>query len=162
MRGNLPKHPTLVTGACVTAAGIALVVACSAPTPSAPPGALAQQGGSGATVGSVLQSSNAAPTGAYFDFQVEKQASPYPGSPAPRYPDILQTAEITGEVIAQFVIDTSGHVEMNTFKVIKSDNDLFTDAVKSVLPRCRFYPAELGGRHVKELVQEPYVFNMKA
>jgi periplasmic protein TonB len=98
----------------------------------------------------------------YFDFQVEKQASPYPGSPTPRYPDMLQTAGITGEVIAQFVIDTSGHVEMGTFKVIKSDNDLFTDAVKSVLPRCRFYPAEVGGRHVKELVEEPYVFNMKS
>lgn len=161
MRRNLPKHPALVAGGCVTAASIALVVACSAPTPSAPPSALAQQSASGATIGSVLQRSNAAPTGVYFDFQVEKQASPSPGSATPRYPDTLQTAGITGEVIAQFVIDTSGQVEMNTFKVIKSDNDLFTDAVKAVLPKDRFYPAEVGGRHVKELVQEPYVFNMK-
>lgn len=98
----------------------------------------------------------------YFDFQVEKQAAPYPGSPSPRYPDMLQTAGIAGEVIAQFVIDTSGHVEMNTFKVIKSDNDLFTEAVKAVLPKKRYYPAEVGGRHVKELVEEPYVFNMKS
>jgi periplasmic protein TonB len=97
----------------------------------------------------------------YFDFQVEKQAAPYPSNPAPRYPDMLQTAGITGEVIAQFVIDTSGHVEMSTFKVIKTDNDLFTDAVKAVLPRNRYYPAEVGGRHVKELVEEPYVFNIK-
>jgi periplasmic protein TonB len=98
----------------------------------------------------------------YFDFQVEKQAAPYPGSPSPKYPEMLQTAGIAGEVIAQFVIDTSGHVEMSTFKVIKSDNDLFTDAVKAVLPRKRYYPAEVGGRHVKELVEEPYVFNMKS
>jgi periplasmic protein TonB len=98
----------------------------------------------------------------YFDFQVEKQAAPYPSNPSPRYPDMLQTAGITGQVIAQFVIDTSGHVEMATFKAIKSDNDLFTDAVKAILPRCRFYPAEVGGRHVKELVETPYVFNMKS
>jgi protein TonB len=98
----------------------------------------------------------------YFDFQVEKQAAALPGNPAPRYPDMLQTAGIAGEVIAQFVIDTTGKVDMGTFKVIKSDNDLFTEAVKAILPRCRFLPAEVGGRHVKELVETPYVFNMKS
>jgi periplasmic protein TonB len=97
----------------------------------------------------------------YFDFQVEKQAASYPSNPKPQYPDMLQTAGIAGEVIAQFVIDTTGHVEMASFKVIKSDNDLFTQSVKSVLPRSRFYPAEVGGRKVKELVELPYAFAVK-
>ena len=74
---------------------------------------------------------------------------------------MLQTAGIAGQVFAQFVIDTTGHVDMNTFKVLKSDNDLFTQEVKTALPKRRFYPAEVGGRKVKELVQHPFAFDIK-
>jgi protein TonB len=97
----------------------------------------------------------------YFDFQVEKQAAEVPGSPNPSYPDMLTSAGIEGEVIAQFVIDTTGHADMSTFKVLKSDNDLFSQSVKSALPKMRFYPAEVGGRKVKELVQLPFAFALK-
>jgi periplasmic protein TonB len=94
----------------------------------------------------------------YFDFQVEKQAAQIPGGPTPRYPDMLQSAGIPGQVLAQFVIDTTGRADMSTFKVLKSDNDLFTQEVKNTLPKMRFYAAEVGGRKVKELVQLPFSF----
>jgi protein TonB len=97
----------------------------------------------------------------YFDFQVEKQAAQAPGSPSPRYPDMLQSAGIPGEVLAQFVIDTTGKADMSTFKVLKSDNDLFTQEIKNTLPKMRFYPAEVGGRKVKELVQLPFTFKLQ-
>lgn len=97
----------------------------------------------------------------YFDFQVEKQADKRPDSPTPRYPDMLQSAGIDGQVLAQFVIDTTGRADMGTFKVLKSDNDLFTQEVKNTLPKMRFYPAEVGGRKVKELVQLPFAFSIK-
>ena len=45
---------------------------------------------------------------------------------------------------------------MATFKVLKSDNDLFSNAVKNALQRMRFLPAEVGGRKVKQLVQQPF------
>jgi periplasmic protein TonB len=96
----------------------------------------------------------------YFDFQVEKQAGPAPGSPPPEYPDMLRSANVEGEVLAQFVIDTTGRADVSTFKVLKSTNDAFTDAVKRALPRMKFFPAEIGGRKVKELVQEPFAFNL--
>ena len=32
----------------------------------------------------------------YFEFQVEKQVSPFPGNPAPRYPDMLRSANVEG------------------------------------------------------------------
>jgi protein TonB len=96
----------------------------------------------------------------YFDFQVEKQAAPLSSNPRPPYPDMLQQAGVAGEVLAQFVIDTTGKADMSTFKVLKSDNDLFTQSIKSTLPRMRFYPAEVGGRKVKELVQLPFAFNI--
>lgn len=96
----------------------------------------------------------------YFEFQVEKQVSPYPGNSAPRYPDMLRSANVEGEVLAQFVVDTTGRADMGTFKVLKSTHDLFTNAVKSALPNMKFYPAEVGGKHVKQLVQMPFQFNL--
>ena len=96
----------------------------------------------------------------YFEFQVEKQVAPYPGNSAPRYPDMLRSANVEGEVLAQFVVDTTGRAEMNTFKVLKSSHDLFTNSVKQFLGGARFYPAEIGGRKVKQLVQQPFNFTL--
>ncbi len=96
----------------------------------------------------------------YFDFQVEKPVAPVPGTGAPRYPDILRSANVTGEVLAQFVVDTTGRVEVATFKVIRKSHDLFESAVRQALPNMRFLPAEVGGRKVKQLVQQPFVFSL--
>ena len=95
---------------------------------------------------------------AYFEFQVEKQVHPASGNPPPRYPDMLRSANVEGEVLAQFVVDTTGRADMGTFKVLKSSHDLFTNAVRSTLPNMRFYAAEIGGRKVKQLVQMPFQF----
>ena len=94
----------------------------------------------------------------YFEFQVEKQALAREGNIPPRYPEILRSANVSGEVLAQFVVDTSGRAEMKTFKSLKSDHDLFTSAVRTALPQMRFYPAEVGGRKVKQLVQQAFKF----
>jgi len=96
----------------------------------------------------------------YFDFQVEKPVVMAPGAQGPQYPDMLRTAGIEGTVLAQFVVDTTGRAEMNTFKVLKSDNDLFSNSVKNALQRMRFLPAEVGGRKVKQLVQQPFQFSL--
>jgi protein TonB len=58
------------------------------------------------------------------------------------------------------VVDTSGRADMNTFKVLKSTNDLFSAAVRSALPRMKFFPAEVGGHKVRQLVQQPFTFNI--
>lgn len=96
----------------------------------------------------------------YFDFQVEKPVVMAPGTQGPAYPDMLRTAGIEGTVLAQFVVDTTGRADMGTFKALKSDNDLFTSAVKNALQRMRFLPAEVGGRKVKQLVQQPFQFSL--
>src|SRR5205085_9424425 len=44
----------------------------------------------------------------YFDFQVERQAALVQGSASPAYPEMLKASGIQGEVLAQFVIDTTG------------------------------------------------------
>jgi len=96
----------------------------------------------------------------YFEFQVEKQVAPAPGNGGPRYPDMLRSANVEGEVLVQFVVDTTGRVEMSQFKVLKSSHDLFTNSVKAFLGGARFYPAEIGGRKVKQLVQQPFNFTL--
>jgi len=96
----------------------------------------------------------------YFEFQVEKQVAPAPGNPNPRYPDMLRSANVEGEVLAQFVVDTTGKADMSTFKTLKETHALFTQAVKTALPQMRFYPAEVGGKKVKQLVQMPFQFNL--
>lgn len=96
----------------------------------------------------------------YFEFQVEKQVSQIPGSMNLRYPDMLRSANVEGEVLAQFVVDTTGRVERGSIKILKTSHELFTSAVQSALPGARYYPAEIGGRKVKQLVQQPFNFTL--
>lgn len=97
----------------------------------------------------------------YFDFQVEKPVGAMPGSAGPRYPDILRSGGVEGQVLAQFVVDTTGRVEVASFRVLRSDHAMFEQAVRSALPNMRFLPAEIGGRKVKQLVQQPFVFALQ-
>jgi periplasmic protein TonB len=97
-------------------------------------------------------------TQTYFEFQVEKPVVQAPGSAAPRYPEILKSAGVEGEVLAQFIVDTTGRAETGSFKVLKTSHELFALAVKNALPGMRFLPAEVGGKRVKQLVQQPFVF----
>src|SRR6476646_2141455 len=94
----------------------------------------------------------------YFEFQVEKPAEMLSDSPKPKYPSVLESSGIAGEVQAQFVVNTQGKADMDQFKVLKSTNELFTQAVKNVLPRMRFSPAMIGGKPVNQLVQQSFQF----
>lgn len=94
----------------------------------------------------------------YRDFQVEKTAQLVPGAPSPRYPDMLRSANVGGEVLVQFVVDTSGHPMMATLKVLRSTHDLFTASVRAAIPNLRFSPALVGDHAVKQLVQMPFQF----
>jgi protein TonB len=97
----------------------------------------------------------------YFDFQVEKPVAALPGSRAPNYPDILRSGGVEGEVLARFEVDTTGRVVISSFTVLRSSHALFEAAVRSALPSMRFLPAEIGGRKVRQLVQQPFVFSLQ-
>jgi protein TonB len=99
--------------------------------------------------------------GGYATFradQVERQVSLISGSASPRYPEALRMAGVEGKVVAQFVVDDEGRVEERTIKLVRSDNPLFDEAVRSALRRMLFAPAEIGGRKVRQLVEMPFVF----
>jgi TonB family protein len=96
----------------------------------------------------------------YFEFQVEKTVLGVPGNPQPQYPSMLQSAGVEGRVLAQFVVDVDGTADMSTFKVLESSHELFTESVRQVLPRMRFFPAEAGGKKVRQVMQLPFVFGL--
>ena len=100
------------------------------------------------------------PNQTYFEFQVEKPVSQIPGTGTPRYPDALRSSGVEGEVQAQFVVNEEGKADVGTFKVLKATNDLFASAVRSALPNMRFYAAEVGGKKVKQLVQQSFQFKL--
>lgn len=90
--------------------------------------------------------------------QVDKPVMARDGNPNPKYPSLLESSRTEGSVLVQFVVDTLGRAEMNSFKVLDASNDRFAQSLRSTLPKWRFYPAEAGGRKVKQIVQLPLRF----
>jgi protein TonB len=94
----------------------------------------------------------------YFEFQVEKPAEMIQDGTKPKYPSVLESSGIAGEVQAQFVVKSDGKADMDSFKVLKSTNELFTQSIKNYLPRSHFSPAMIGGKPVNQLVQQSFQF----
>jgi TonB family protein len=96
----------------------------------------------------------------YFEFQVERQATRLRSSPAARYPDMLRSAKVEGEVLAQFVVDTTGVVDSTSIKILRSSHELFSQSVRQAVLSGRYSPAMLNGRKVRQLIQEPFNFTI--
>lgn len=96
----------------------------------------------------------------YIASQVDKPVVPKPYNAPPLYPEPLRLAGVEGTVLVRFVVDTTGRPDVTTLKVLKPTHPLFVQAVRTALPRMRFSPAELDGRKVKQLVQEPFAFRI--
>ncbi len=97
----------------------------------------------------------------YIVTEVEKAAMVADASVVPRYPESLRAAMIEGEVLMRFVVDTTGVADAASLQVIRSTHPLFTDAVVLAIKRMRFYPAEIGNRKVRMLVEQPFTFNLE-
>ena len=82
-------------------------------------------------------------------------------SAAPAYPDSLRRVGLEGQVTAQFVVDTTGRVEVASFVLLESTHGRFTESVRQALPGMLFRPAEVNGRKIKQLVQLPFVFKIQ-
>jgi protein TonB len=95
-----------------------------------------------------------------FNFAVDKAAAAIPGQTPPLYPNALKSMHMQGVVEAQFVVDTSGKADMNTFKILSSPHELFSTAVQAAMRNYRFLPAEVGGKKVKVWVQQAFEFKI--
>jgi TonB family protein len=63
-------------------------------------------------------------------------------APEPRFPDaLLRSGQREGEVVVRFMVDELGRVDVESMIVERSNHELFTAAVRDILPRFRFEPA---------------------
>jgi TonB family protein len=96
--------------------------------------------------------------GAYTSDVVERIAWPQRDNPRPRYPAELQRAGVEGSFLVQFVVDSTGRVDGKTFSFPSDAQPMFLRAVKDALLHSRFFPAELAGMRVRQLVQQQFTF----
>jgi protein TonB len=106
---------------------------------------------------------NSAPgtAGAYRIADVDHVARIRDGGVEPEYPSMLKRAGITGGVLLQFVVDTTGKADLNTLKFVTSDHLLFSESAKKALQKMRFIPAMIGQRPVRMWVTLPFEFTLK-
>lgn len=94
------------------------------------------------------------------DRLVDRAARMRAGSPEPRYPAQLRRDQIEGAVRTTFVVDTLGRVEAGSLIVLESAHPLFERAIRDVVDALRFVPAEAGGRRVRQLVEQRFLFTL--
>jgi protein TonB len=78
----------------------------------------------------------------------------------PRYPPVLQQAGVSGYVEATWVVDTTGHAEANSWKVLKSTNTQFEAPAREAIMKALYKPARIRGAAVRQLVQQRISFNI--
>ena len=139
MRFAVPRHRVVQSLVLVALAGTATIVACGmrAPTEPKPSAALAPP----PPPRPIMADANTV----FFEFQVEEPVTPAAGSQQPRYPDDLRRAGITGEVLAQFVVEPDGRADVASLKVLNQPREEFVRSIRNALPQMRFNP-RAGGR----------------
>ena len=76
------------------------------------------------------------------------------------YPASLLLARVTGRVVVEAVIDTTGRVEEGTVRVIESTDARFNESAKVYLQAARFTPGRIAGRAVPVRFQMPVEFKL--
>ena len=78
--------------------------------------------------------------------------------PTPRYPPVMQSAGIAGRVELEYIVDTTGHLEAPSLKVLKSSHQAFEEPAKEVIQKSVFKPARFRGRPVRQLGHQAVSF----
>jgi TonB family protein len=81
--------------------------------------------------------------------------------PTPRYPPVLQQIGLSGRVVLQFIVDTTGRVELASIHVMESTNQGFEVPARESVAAAVFHPARLGPRPVRQLAQQGVRFLAK-
>jgi TonB-like protein len=100
------------------------------------------------------------PDTAWSVLEVDKIAERYEDSAAPIYPRELLAIGLEGLVKATYVVDTTGMVDITTFKVLLSDDPRFTQSVRDALGQTHFRPAKRAGKTVRQLVEQQFRFKI--
>ena len=93
--------------------------------------------------------------------------------PMVRYPMQNLDNRVSGVLLVQFVVDTTGRADMSTFRDVWPADlprltgekgryyDTFLDAIRDEVSRSTFSPARIGNCKVRQMVQTPFHFKMR-
>ena len=93
----------------------------------------------------------------YSEADVEERPHLMSGPPL-AYPASMLLSRISGRVIIEAVIDTTGRVEDGTVRVLVSSDARFNEAAKDYVRAARFTPGRLAGRAVRVRFEMPVEF----
>jgi TonB family protein len=118
------------------------------------------KGAEGGIAAGVAGGTGAVPTVAGEVFlAAEVQDVPTAVTPiVPRYPPAMQAAGIPGRVTVQYVVDTTGHMEPESFKATSATNPAFVEPTREALLKTLFKPGRANGKNVRVLVQQNISF----
>jgi len=81
-------------------------------------------------------------------------------TPPMRYPEALRTAGVEGRVVVEVVIDTTGHPEPETLRILVGDRAAFEEEATRLVLGSLFRPGKVRGRPVRALVKVPVAFEL--
>jgi TonB family protein len=97
---------------------------------------------------------------AYDESAVDRIAAPDPRNQKPRYPWRMRARGLETNFVVYFVVDASGAVDTTTVELPTSVEKDFATAATEVLVRWHFVPAERAGRHVRQVMVQPFIFKL--
>jgi hypothetical protein len=95
-----------------------------------------------------------------FAGDVTTPARPRLGNRRPMYPTKLAARGERGLVSAIFVVGEDGKPEIETLQFLSSSDSAFMKEVRRAIEHWSFYPADLNGRKVAQVVQETFDFGL--
>jgi len=78
--------------------------------------------------------------------------------PTLSYPAPLLLSHVSGRVVVEAVVDTTGRVQEGTVRVVESTDARFNQAAKDYVQAARFTPGRVAGRAVRVRLQMPVEF----
>lgn len=97
----------------------------------------------------------------FTQLEVDSIVARYPGSAAPAYPIEMLKQGVQGSVTTQYVVDTTGFADTTSLRILRTTNPDFTEAVRAALPLMRFFPAKVGDKKVRQLVEQEFSFKIE-
>ncbi len=97
----------------------------------------------------------------FTELQVDSSVARYPGSAAPAYPPEMLRQGKQGSVTTQYVVDTTGFADTTSLRIIRMSHPDFASAVRAALPFMRFFPAKVGTKRVRQLVEQEFTFRIE-
>jgi hypothetical protein len=79
-----------------------------------------------------------------------------------RYPKRMALMRLSGDVVAQYVVNEQGRVPGDSWRPLTFTNEEFLTALRAHLPTMRYQPARLSGHPVCELVRNRVAFDWRS